>query len=149
MKLILSVVFCLFLINFYYYLDVYWIHTPSERSEDWQYGYREAVETAHKYESSVDRVIVTYAYDQPYIFFLFYDRIDPSWYQNLWKGGEIQRSYRSFGKYEFRKINWEQDSELKNVILIGTPSEIPEQAQGKIGDIRFLDGSVAFRMVAR
>jgi len=54
---------------------------------------------------------------------------------------------RVIGKYEFRNISWSKDSQLKNTLLIGSPQEIPANANGLLKTIYFLDGSVAFRIV--
>lgn len=134
--------------NFYYYLHMYWIHSPTEYSQWWQYGYKELVADVGKIESKYDRVIVTYKYDQPYIFFLFYNKVDPQWYQSLNGTTQIERSKRSFGKYEFRFLDWNADKSLSNTLLVGSPEEVPEDASGIIKEINFLDGSVAFRLRA-
>jgi len=141
--------FTFLLLNFYYYLHTYYIHTPQEEAPSWQYGYKEVVTEVSKLEANFAKVIVTYFYDQPYVYFLFYQKVDPSWYQQNWGGGEIQRENRGFGKYEFRRIDWSRDQNLKNVLLIGAAKEIPENASGLIKEIKFPDGSVAFRIVAR
>jgi len=147
--IIIAVIFGLFILNFFYYLHMYYLHTPKEYSQWWQYGYKEVVSEVSKIEDNYQKVIITYAYDQPYIYFLFYNQTDPSWYQRTWNGGEIQRENREFGKYEFRKIDWQRDSKLSKTLLVGTPTEIPQGAEGLLSEIKFLDGSVAFRIVSR
>jgi hypothetical protein len=137
----------LFGLNIFYYLNMYYINSPYEAAKDWQYGYKQAVQTADLYETQVDQIIMTYAYDQPHIYMMFYNRVDPIWYQQQYKGGEVKRAQRSFGKYVFRDINWETDKQLKNVLLIGTASEIPDGTLGIVKDINYPDGSVAFRIV--
>lgn len=149
LRMTLSVVFLLFIFNFYYYLHMYYVHTPNEYSQWWQYGYKEAVKEVTKIEKDYDKVIVTYVYDQPYIFFLFYIPIDPSWYQQNWGDGEIKRAERTFGKYEFRNLDWGNDNNLTNVLLVGTPGEIPEDTTGLVKEIYFPNGEVAFRIVSR
>lgn len=139
----------LFFLNFFYYLHMYYIHTPKEYSQWWQYGYKQAVNEISKYENNFNRIIVTYGYDQPYIYLLFYKLIDPVWYQQNWGWGEIMRDERSFGKYEFKKIDWQRDSKLQSTLLVGTPKEIPVGAEGLLTEIKFLDGSVAFRIAGR
>lgn len=139
----------LFILNFYYYLNMYWIHSPVIYADWWQYGYKQAFSEVNKLEGKYNRIIFTYQYDQPYIYYLFYNKVDPSWYQKNWGGKEVLRDIRAFGKYEFRKINWNTDSNLSNVLFIGTPKEIPDEISGKISDIVFPDGSVAFRIVGR
>lgn len=135
--------------NSMYYQTMYWIHSPVEYASEWQYGYKQAVETVREYEDQVDRVVVTYRYDQPYVYFLFYNEIDPAWYQSQWGGGEIQRFNRDFGKYEFRNIDWGQDEDDTNVLFVGTAKEIPDGTAGIIRDIPFPDGTTAFRIVKR
>lgn len=148
-NLLVLVTFSILLFTFYYYLHSYWIHTPVEYASSWQYGYKQAVQEVTKLESGFEKVIVTYAYDQPYIFFLFYNLTDPAWYQANWGEGEIQRANRSFGKFEFRNIDWGKDSKLQNTLLVGTPTEIPQGVEGFIKDINYPDGTVAFRIVGR
>lgn len=148
-KLLNVLITLLLMINFFYYFHQYYIHTPIEHAPDWQFGYKQAVESVNKYEAGVDRIIFTYKYDQPYVFFLFYNKINPSWYQGNWGQGEIDRNRRKFGKYEFRNIDWEKDKNLSNVLIVGTPSEIPENASGKVADIPFPDGTIAFRIVLK
>ncbi|MEK7072549.1 MAG: hypothetical protein AAB969_03195, partial [Patescibacteria group bacterium] len=138
----------LLVINFYYYLHMYFIHTPLEESKQWQYGYKQLVEKIST-RSDYSKAIITYKYDQPYVYFLFYQKIDPVWYQDHWGSGEIQRANREFGNYIFRGIDWPKDSQLQNVIIVGTPKEIPEAASGITDEIRFLDGSTAFYIIKK
>ena len=134
--------------NFLYYLEMYYVHTPVEASRDWQYGYKQAVSVIKQYESQVNRVVVTYAYDQPHVFLLFYLPVDPAWYQTQWNGGEVLREQRGFAKYEFRRIKWTEDQYKTDTLFIGTPEEIPA-TEGEVAQITFLDGSIAFRIVKR
>ncbi len=144
----LSTGLVIFLTTFFYYLQMYYVHTPIEASQDWQYGYKEAIAEIDNYPD-VDKIIMTYKYDQPHVFVLFYNKVDPAWYQAQWKGGEIQRSLRSFGKYEFRSIDWVKDANLTNTLFVGAPDEIPDDALGLVREISFLNGKIAFRIVKR
>jgi len=136
----------LLIFNFYYYLNLYYIVTPVEFSQWWQYGYKQVVSKVSKLENKYDKVIVTYQYDQPYIFFLFYQKIDPWAYQKESNQAPIERSDRSFGKYEFHHINWPKDSQYPKTLIIGAPGEIPENIPS-IDEIQFLDGTKAFKIV--
>ncbi|RJR30221.1 phospholipid carrier-dependent glycosyltransferase [Candidatus Microgenomates bacterium] len=144
-----GVVLSLIGINLYWYFASYYVYTPIEAAKDWQYGYKQAVAVAREHEDSVENIVMTYRYDQPHIFVLFYNQIDPSWYQLQWQGGEVLRAERQFGKYTFRNIDWEKDAQLTNTLLVGTPSEIPDGLPGHIADIYFPDGEIAFRVVKR
>lgn len=141
-----SAMIVLFLLNVVYYFHQYYVHTPIEYGDFWQYGHKETFAEVSKIEDEFDRIIVTYKYDQPYIYYLFYNKIDPAWYQKNWDylgTGEVERMKRIIGKYEFRNINWETDQNLKNTLLIASPEEVPDNAKifKKIG---FPDGSSAF-----
>lgn len=135
--------------NFTYYMHQYYIHSPIEYGYFWQYGYKEAFGFAKENEEKFNNIIVTYEYDQPYIYYLFYNKIDPVWYQKNWdynRNGTIDRFKRIIGKYTFRNIDYSKDVHLPNTLLIGTPKEIPDSAK-VIKVIYFPDGEVAFKLV--
>lgn len=137
-----------FILNFSYYLHQYYVHTPIEYGYFWQYGNKEALLEAKKLEDRYEKIIMTYKYDQPYIYYLFYHNVDPKWYQKNWnyKGnGQVDRFKRIIGKYEFRNIDFAKDSSLSKALLIGAPEEIPETAK-IIKEILFLDGRIAYKI---
>lgn len=135
-----------FIVNFYFYLQMYYIHGPKEYSQEWQYGYKQVVNEVTQIEDNYDKVVVTYKYDQPYIYFLFYKLTDPTWYQSLWNGQDVQRANRAYGKYEFRNIDWKNDQTLKNTLFVASPGEIPDNSS-VIKTINFQDGTEAFKIV--
>lgn len=142
--------FILLLGNVLYYFHQYYVHTPIEYGDFWQYGYKELFVTVKPYEKDYDKIIVTYRYDQPYIYYLFYNKIDPAWYQGHWdssKTGNVERMQRVVGKYEFKNIDWERDSKSPRTLIVGAPWEVPSSS-ASLKDIRFLDGAVAFRIIS-
>lgn len=143
---------CIFglIINVLYYFNQYYFITPIQYGYFWQYGNKQAIAYAKKNEDKYTKIIMTYSYDQPYIYYLFYNKIDPSWYQKKWdygSNGKVDRFYRKIGKYEFRNIDWTSDSKQKNTLLIGTPQEIPVSVYPDY-DIFFPDGRVAYKIVS-
>jgi len=134
----------LLLINGFYCLHQYYVHSPIDYAFDWQYGYKQMVEVVNQEEENFDKIVVTKFYDQPYIFFLFYNnRLDPNQYKN---DGTY---YLGFGKYEFRKIDWSRDQKLEKTLIVGTGEEIPEGAGPLKAQINFPNGEVAFRIVGK
>lgn len=123
----------IFFISYYFYN--YYRHFPYESGLDWQEGHQEMVAFVNQYKGKTSKIIVTDYYMQPYIFFLWFGKIDPKVYQE--KGLE---------GFEFRKIEWDKDKRLENVILVGTPEEIPENEK-IINKIRFSNGQTAFKIV--
>lgn len=135
--LVLSFALCA--LSLVYYLHMYFIHGPLETSQDWLYGYKELVEFVGREGNNYQKVIITTNYDQPYIYFLFYQKP----LKVLFNDGEF---YKGFGNLEFRPINWKEDEKLRNVLLAGTQEEIPENKR-VLKEIKFLDGDIAFRIV--
>ncbi len=144
-NILIPVIVLLYSVNMVYYLDMYYIHGSVEQARDWQWGYKEVVADIAKIRDQFDNVIVTYGYDQPYIYFLFYEKTNPETYQKQWKESSIGRFTRIFDKYEFRNINWEEDKNMFNTLLVGTSSEIPD-GQNVLKNIYFPNGTIAFRI---
>lgn len=144
-----SIIVASLIFNIKYYLGSYYIATPIKYGYFWQYGYKEALNYAKNNEGKYKNIIMTYEYDQPYIYYLFYNKIDPLWYQKNWnynKNGAIDRFKRVIGKYTFRNIDYSTDINISDALLIGTPKEISNSAK-VIKTIRYLDERIAFRIV--
>lgn len=146
---LVSIIGFSFILNVSYYLHQYYVHTPVEYGYFWQYGYKEAISYAKENEARFKNIVMTYEYDQPYIYYLFYNKIDPSWYQKNWdynKNGRVDRFKRIIGKYEFRDIDWSKDKNIPNALIIASPDEVPQEAL-VIQEIRFPDGRLAFKII--
>src|SRR5436189_4405125 len=72
-----------FIFNFTYYLDQYFVQQNYYNSEEWQYGYEKAVPFVQSTEKKYKKIIVDNKpyMDQSYIFFLFYLQYPPAKYQ--------------------------------------------------------------------
>lgn len=146
-SVLLVVVFFALTFNIMYYFYQYYVRTPIIYGYFWQYGYKQIVKYAKEHESRFDKILITYKYDQPYIYYLFYNKIDPSWYQKNWdynKNGQVDRFKRIIGKYEFRNIDWSKDKNIPNALIIASPDEVPQEITA-IREIRFPDGRLAFK----
>lgn len=129
--IIYSLFAALTLFNFTYYLNQYFVQMNSYNFNDyngslaWQYGYKQAVSEVQSIlkQKSYDKVVVSdkQPMDESYIFFLFYTKFSPLEYQN-------NSQNHSFGKFVFRPIDWGKDVNEKNVLYVGSPHEIPEDA---------------------
>jgi 4-amino-4-deoxy-L-arabinose transferase-like glycosyltransferase len=135
--------------NFAYYLNQYFVQQNYYFSHEWQYGYEQAIAKVKEIGGHYDKIVVsdTTPMDKSYMFFLFYLKYPPTDYQKIGatsSGSFVSHHY--FDKYEFRPINWPEDSKMKNVLFIGPPFELPS-SQGLIQTIRNLDGREAIRIV--
>lgn len=137
---LVSVIIGLFM---FYYLHMYYVHWPPNYSEEWQYGYKEAVETVKQYYGQVNNVIVTKSQGRPYIYFLFYMQADP---KDFWQSSKVQRDeFYFFDVFNFDKINFgEASSETgSNTLYVLDPGHLPQGAS-KIKTISNLEGRPVF-----
>lgn len=146
--LIFALCFLFLIFNFSYYINQYFVQLNYYDSGYWQYGYKEAIDKANVIGNKYKQIVVSNdkKLDKSYIFFLYYLKYPPNEYQKLVRNrtGEIINT--SFGKFEFRPIDWKKDSLLKNVLYIANPSEIPDGVK-TIKTIYNLDGTPAIKMV--
>lgn len=133
----------LIFLNFLYYLDQYFIQQNYFYSQYWQYGYEDAVSYAAKHENEYEKIIVSdrNPLDQSYIFFLYYLQYPPREYQ------ENRGKNHTFGKYEFRPIQWDTDKNSPKTLLIGLPGEFPENMKAT-HMVHYLDGKSAIKIVS-
>jgi len=136
------------LFNVTYYLNQYFVQQNYFHSEDWQYGYAQAVSKTNEIGADYDKIVVTNAgyFDQSYIFYLFYLKFSPSEYQSNMSFIGESKTDRKIGKYEFRKINWATDMSLKNTLFVGMPDEFNTKTN-KESTINFLNGKPAIKVV--
>lgn len=138
----------IFIFNIFYYLHFYYIHYPRDWNGQWQYGYKEAVKTASEVENSFDYILVTESLGRPYIYFLFYNKIDPVYYI---KSREANRDWfgfwyiHGFGKYRFG-LNQLPNLNGK-ILLIGTESET-KNYNNILKTIYSPDNKIIFKLVA-
>ncbi|MDO8487456.1 MAG: glycosyltransferase family 39 protein [Candidatus Curtissbacteria bacterium] len=133
-------VFLLLAASFIYYLNMYYIHWPINYSGEWQYGYKQAVQTANLQKSA--NVVVTKSLGRPYIYFLLYSKYDPG---EFWATGQVVRDkfffldVNGFGKYHFvDDVN--QAKVSGETVYVSPPGSVPKGAQ-VIDTILNLDGS--------
>ena len=93
----------LFLVNFIYFLDAYFVHMNYQKAQFFHYGYKEVVELTNKYPTY--KVVMYDPTNFPYISFLFYNKYDPRKFQKEAKyyPDNFGPFYyvKSFGRYNF------------------------------------------------
>lgn len=102
-----------------HYFHQYYVHSPLEYASSWQYGYKQMVEKTMVEKDNYKKILVTTSYDQPYIYLLWYGNYDPKLWVN---DGEFNKR---FDKFEFKKIDKLDTQYPENMLIIGTPLEIP------------------------
>jgi hypothetical protein len=151
----------LILWNFIYFLDAYFVHYQKIASKNWLYGHKQAVNKISQKYDQIDQVVFTTAYNEPYIFTLFYTKYPPQNYQpqaklELVRGSLDVGEVPGYDKFQFRSIYWPHDRDAKNTLFIGTSEELPQKdlerdlRLGKVTsveEIKFLDNDTAFKIV--
>lgn len=127
----------LFIFNLAYFFRQYFLVLPSQYAPFWQYGYKQTVQKVLAIENKYPTVYITKAYDQPYIYFLFYGHPDP---KKKNPGGFSE----SFGKYKFG----EQFTVPKGSLLVLSGSDYAADIN-IIDTVNFPDGTVAFHLARR
>ncbi len=126
-KRIVSLIFSLlFVFNLGYFFYNYFVTMPIVSAQGWQYGYKQLVETNYK------NIYVTTAYDQPYIYFLYYGKYPA----NYFNPGDFSRG---FGPYTFGL-----DKNIPSGSLIVSAPSDKMQPKKLVKQIFFPDGKVAF-----
>lgn len=143
-----------------YYLDSYYVITPQKTAKDSQgYGYKEVVNAVKKSRQDGKTVVISQSYDQPYIYFLFYEQYDPEKYQqnaslneNLY--GDVGLVSNVDEHLQIRNYNWDSEKNQSGYIFIGDPVTTlhPEKSNNSdkfnhLADVKWPDGHSKFRII--
>ncbi len=139
------------------YLDRYYLHAPISYDKYWLSAYRPMYQELNKLElNKYSRVRISDGFGQPYIYYLFYQKYDPSKYQQMAKldqSGVDVGSIKQVDKLEFGWIDYHFERFQKNSLIVATESDIStdqvaEQPNWKIlSEIKFANGQIAFRVI--
>lgn len=128
-----SLITLLTLVSFYSftrYLHLYYVHYPKELPFAWQYGFDQISDYVKDHYDEYDHIVITDRYDQPYILLAFFLKYPPAQLQKELVFSDRDNfgfsTGRSFGKFEFRKINYDQDKKLPNTLIISADETIDE-----------------------
>ena len=129
----LMVAVAIVVISISYYLTIYYVNYPIQRSEFWQYGWKEAALYAWENKSKYREIVVDPKFGSeppllvgtPPAFFLFYGKYDSALYQKSPK--RTDRLSTNFENFTFRPIFWKDDRERANTLYIGSPWVLPRK----------------------
>lgn len=130
------------------FLHAYYVHMPQKYSQDWQYGYKQAVREVESLKNQYEKIIFSPVYGRAYIYALWYGDYAPD---QLWSTGDVKRdpfgfyNVNSFGKYVFVSPSTATVSPGEHVLYVGGKGELPKNSR-LLDTIYFLDGSTAFEI---
>ncbi len=155
-SLVIGILVIIFSGSLIYFLDSYYIHLPIHNAKYWNYGYREVIEKMLPIQKNYRTIYFQQSYNQPYIYYLFYSKYDPSKYQrsaNLtnYMGPDVGL-VEKLDNISFSGWSWPYATGEKSTLIIGDSVAIPSDFNSKdynlISEIKYPDNFMtAFRIV--
>ncbi len=118
-----------YLMSFIYYQEMYFNHMVKIKPQEWLYGYQQAMDYAIEYGKN-KQVYFTDYYGQPYIYYLFYSKLDPSIYQPqaiLKQSGPDVGRVEKINNFHFEVPNYSFFKNKPAVLLIFSQEEVVRQ----------------------
>lgn len=143
-----------YLYGILYWSSVYFVHFPIQFSEFWMDGWKQAAIYAGRAHVNYDEVIVDPRFGTigpetvgvPYLYFLFYNHVNPKDFQQDPRRMEKSDSV-NFGKYTFRSIDWVEDQHLNRRLFVGSHWVLPAQEKYIVGRFYLKNGTEILRAV--
>lgn len=139
-----------------YFFDSYFIHLPIHNAKYWSYGYKQVISTLLPIQNNYKTIYFQQSYDQPYIYYLFYSKYDPSKYQKQAKlsyylGPDVGL-VEKLDNIDFAGWSWPFATGEKSTLIIGNSVAIPSDFNSKdynlISEIKYPDKFMtAFRIL--
>lgn len=143
------------LISMVYYLNLYYVHFPVQYSHYLMYGFKESALYSWNNREKYDQIIFDASFgiedknitSIPFAYVLTYGKVEPKIIQDARKRNETPLA---FEKFVFREVNWLEDRNLKNSLLIASfwqlpPNEIPNDQIVKV--VSLYNGMPMFYLV--
>jgi hypothetical protein len=131
------------------YLHQYYIHYPKELSYAWQYGFDQIAQYSKDNYDKYDKIIISDRYDQPYILMAFFLKYPPQTLQKELVMTPRDKfgfsTVRKFGKFEFRAINYNEDKNLANTLIIAADEAVDDKTV--IHTIQDMGGKTLFKFI--
>ena len=107
-------------INAMFFISAYFIEYPSISEDKFQFGLEEAIGYTEEYGNDYDHIILTHNITPPYIFPLFFAKLDPVQFQKSGAMGKYvvcDENINECYKYEGRNLFILKPDELPNTII--------------------------------
>lgn len=139
-----------------YFLDAYFIHLPTHNAKYWYYGYKQAVEKVIPIQNNYEKIIFQQSYDQPFIYFLFFQKYDPREYQK--QSRLVENKYGDVGLVEnfdnisFEAFSWPAPAKKGDLVIgddVSTLGSKDDKSFKLISEIKYPNGMTAFRILEK
>jgi hypothetical protein len=146
------------LLSILYFYHIYTVNFPVEKSEYLHYPFKQIALYAWSEYGNYDQIVFDPKFGEvaprigtaAHYYFAYYGKYPPSKFQQEYRVGDKPREVL-FDKFSIRAVNWGEDHELKNSLIIASDWSL------SIGDIdknkivktfNYLDGKVAFYAIS-
>ncbi|MDD5415726.1 MAG: glycosyltransferase family 39 protein [Candidatus Daviesbacteria bacterium] len=129
---------CLFalalIFNFMYFIHMYFVNFPFERSQHIQYPFKQVALYAWSQYQNFDSIIFDPQFGDfepkigagAYYYFAYYGQMPPDKFQKEYRLGDKPREVL-FDKFSIREVYWLTDKDLKNTLVIASPWSVREK----------------------
>jgi len=146
-----------FFLNIVYFLHMYFVNFPYEKSQNIHYPFKQAALFAWSKYNDFDQIVFDPLYGQSapvvgtaaHYYFAYYGNYPPGLLQEEYRIGTKEREVL-FDKFSIRKVEWPKDQGLKNTLIIASPWTLPINSintEKILKTFYFYDGQPAFYAV--
>lgn len=115
--------------NVFYYFTSYYIRYPVYYAKQWQSEAKALSQFLEAEEGNYQKIVINQQESSPYIYFLFFQKYSlERYWQQVERYSVDEEGFhhvKSFGKYEFREIDWERDQKEKNTLFVDQTGDLP------------------------
>lgn len=131
LPIFLSFIFILIL-SFVYFVQMYTINYPSEKSEAIQYPFKQIAQYAWSEYPNYDQIVFDPLYGSVaptigtavHYYLAYYGNYPPAKFQKEYRRGKKEREV-IFDKFSIRKVDWREDYTLKKTLIIASSWSLP------------------------
>ena len=124
--------------SFAYFIFIYSVNYPIDKSEFIQFPYKEVALTAKEYYNDYEQIVFDpkFGKDMPWIggaaqyYLAYYGDFPVENMQKEYKVTEGDKSKVTFGKYIIRDVYWPEDKKLNKTLIIASPWVISKETFG-------------------
>lgn len=131
-RIILFSLVLIFVINYIYFIHMYFVNFPFEKSQSIQYPFKQVATFAWEYHDEVDQIVFDSLFGETapvvgtaaHYYLAYYGDYPPKEFQKEYRHGSKEREIL-FDKFSIRKIDWREDQNLTNILFIGSSWSLP------------------------
>lgn len=129
--MVVAPLFLIIFYNIFYYFSSYYVRFPISYAKEWRQQDLPLVSYIEKNEYKYDKIIFDTKTDFVYTSYLFYSNFPPqnfySTVERLPDDTEGFSKVKSFGKFEFKDIDWTSDYKNNRTLIVTTPDNKPKE----------------------